>query len=233
MKRDFAEQPQTRTGLAISQLLEFIHAETLAGGEELPTETVLAEQLGISRVVLREAVCHLKALGIIVSRRGSGLRVGNPDWSQVMSETARHIGRFGAEGRRRLFNMRRTLELGGIADAVENSTPGHVRLLSGVRVKLEECARTPEVSVVELELAGIDFHEIMMQPANSPLLPIINDALRDAFRHLHPADFKLGSYSPERRQQIICEHRLIVEAFAAKSPEAAYFALRNHLGKAL
>ncbi len=229
MKRDFAEQPKTRTEQVIGQLLEFIRTGSFVGGEELPTEAELAEQLKVSRVALREAVCHLKALGIVVSKRGSGLRVGDPDLSQVMNEAARQIGSFGADGRRRLFEMRRVLELGSIADVAENSTPAHADQLTGVRTAFEECVRTPGSSAVAIELAGIAFHQTLMQGAATPLLLIVNNALREAFLNLPPDDFSCSAHSAEELEEVIREHKLIVDAIIARSPEAAYFALRRHL----
>jgi len=44
-------------------------------GEVLPPEQVIADRLGVSRTVLREAVSRLKAEGIVSSKQGRGLAV--------------------------------------------------------------------------------------------------------------------------------------------------------------
>lgn len=44
-------------------------------GEILPPEQIIAERLGVSRTVLREAVSRLKADGLVVSKQGRGLTI--------------------------------------------------------------------------------------------------------------------------------------------------------------
>ncbi|MGV9864068.1 FadR/GntR family transcriptional regulator [Rhodococcus koreensis] len=47
-----------------------VHLGLLADGEQLPSETELAAQLNVSTVTLREALVHLRAQGLIETRRG-------------------------------------------------------------------------------------------------------------------------------------------------------------------
>lgn len=47
-----------------------VHLGLLADGEQLPSEAELAAQLSVSTVTLREALVHLRAQGIIETRRG-------------------------------------------------------------------------------------------------------------------------------------------------------------------
>ena len=44
----------------------------LAAGEQLPGETELAGQLGVSTVTLREALMALRQQGLVTTRRGRG-----------------------------------------------------------------------------------------------------------------------------------------------------------------
>lgn len=60
-------------------LLELIKRGVLAPGGRIPSETVLAEQLGVSRPTLREALHSLARLGMIVRKQGVGTFVAaNP-----------------------------------------------------------------------------------------------------------------------------------------------------------
>src|ERR1700738_2199588 len=64
-------------------------AELIGRGEfddagRLPSELVLANRFGVSRPVVREALSHLRSMGFIVSRKGSGSYIKQP------SETAPH-----------------------------------------------------------------------------------------------------------------------------------------------
>ncbi|MFS2054997.1 GntR family transcriptional regulator, partial [Variovorax sp. CT11-76] len=61
------------------QVADALAAEVRSGrlseGDRLPTESALAEQFGVSRTVVREAVSRLKSLGLVDSRQGSGVYV--------------------------------------------------------------------------------------------------------------------------------------------------------------
>lgn len=56
----------------VAQLEAMILEGTLKSGERLPAERVLAEQFGVSRPSLREAIQKLVAKGLLVSRQGGG-----------------------------------------------------------------------------------------------------------------------------------------------------------------
>lgn len=54
-------------------LREEITRGSLNPGDVLPPEQLIAERLGVSRTVLREAVSRLKVDGLVVSKQGRGL----------------------------------------------------------------------------------------------------------------------------------------------------------------
>ena len=56
----------------VEQLEGMILEGTLKAGERLPAERALAEQFGVSRPSLREAIQKLTAKGLLVSRQGGG-----------------------------------------------------------------------------------------------------------------------------------------------------------------
>ncbi|MET7285776.1 FCD domain-containing protein [Streptomyces sp. NPDC005573] len=55
---------------ALEQILQVVRLGLVPGGERLPAERELAEQLGISRVTLREVLRVLQDQGLVESRRG-------------------------------------------------------------------------------------------------------------------------------------------------------------------
>jgi DeoR family transcriptional regulator of aga operon len=57
------------------QLSQLIVDQSLRSGERLPPQDELAERLGVSRTVIREAVRFLTAKGLLEARRGSGVYV--------------------------------------------------------------------------------------------------------------------------------------------------------------
>ncbi|KQM67975.1 GntR family transcriptional regulator [Sphingomonas sp. Leaf17] len=49
----------------------------LAPGAQLPTQKTIAEDEGVSRTVVREAVARLEARGLVIARQGSGVYVAD------------------------------------------------------------------------------------------------------------------------------------------------------------
>ncbi len=56
----------------VDRLEGMILEGTLTSGQRLPAERALAEQFGVSRPSLREAIQKLVAKGLLVSRQGGG-----------------------------------------------------------------------------------------------------------------------------------------------------------------
>jgi DNA-binding FadR family transcriptional regulator len=63
---------RARVETVVSRLGDAIELGLLADGEQLPGESELAGQLGVSTVTLREALMALRQQGLVVTRRGRG-----------------------------------------------------------------------------------------------------------------------------------------------------------------
>ncbi|MFJ9352039.1 FadR/GntR family transcriptional regulator [Streptomyces sp. NPDC101237] len=61
-----------RVDAVVRRIGDAIELGLLADGEQLPGETELAGQLGVSTVTLREALMALRQQGLVVTRRGRG-----------------------------------------------------------------------------------------------------------------------------------------------------------------
>ena len=63
---------RARVEAVVRRIGDAIELGLLADGEQLPGETELAVQLGVSTVTLREALMALRQQGLVVTRRGRG-----------------------------------------------------------------------------------------------------------------------------------------------------------------
>ncbi|WP_295121182.1 GntR family transcriptional regulator [uncultured Chitinophaga sp.] len=95
-------------------LREYFTRESFKPGDALPTELELAASLGVSRNVVREALSRFKMLGIIETKKKTGMVISNPDIvgtlekvlaPEIMDESTLQD----------LFELRLVLEM-GIAD---------------------------------------------------------------------------------------------------------------------
>lgn len=65
-------QPRKVSSIAAEQIVEAIQRGDFPVGDKLPSEFELAEQMGVSRPSIREALSALQAMSIVESRPGSG-----------------------------------------------------------------------------------------------------------------------------------------------------------------
>lgn len=65
------------------KLRQYLKKMSFKPGDPLPTETDLAEALGVSRNVVREALSRLRMLGMIETRKRKGMVLASPDILQA------------------------------------------------------------------------------------------------------------------------------------------------------
>lgn len=77
---------------AAAALRDFIISNRLAPGTRLPAEPILAQQLGVSRNVLRQAVASLQTMGFLRVNHGNGTFVADPADSDVFQQLVAWMG---------------------------------------------------------------------------------------------------------------------------------------------
>ncbi|MGP9566261.1 FadR/GntR family transcriptional regulator [Halomonas sp. AOP5-B2-8] len=91
-----------------NQLEALIAQGKVSVGEKLPTENSLCDSFGVSRTVIREAITHLKSLGLVATRRGVGTTVLRS--SSLEARPAERINPTTVEDILHLLELRLTLE---------------------------------------------------------------------------------------------------------------------------
>lgn len=172
MYQQVSSRPLHRS--VVLQVTRRIVSGELAPGSLLPIEPVFAEQFGVSRTVLREAVRVLVSKGLVEVKQGSGMRVRGPDdWDYldplVLFEQV-------ASGRGEalldeLLETRRVLEVEVAGMAAERRTEEE---LEALEVCLRSMARAVE-DPAEFTRLDIEFHDRILRAAS-------NRPLREALR---------------------------------------------------
>src|ERR1700712_4484766 len=96
------------------RLREFLKKKSFKPGDALPSEQQLAEALGVSRNVVREALSRLRMLGIVETKKKRGMLLSRPDilgsFERVLDPLIMDTSTL-----QDLFELRLTLEI-GLAD---------------------------------------------------------------------------------------------------------------------
>ena len=104
---------------AEDRIIQFIQKNKMSVGDVLPKELNLAENLGVSRTVVREALLRLKSIGLIESIKHKGTVLRNPDVLGSLRKVF-HPSILDDNTLKDLFEMKLALEV-GMADFIVNN----------------------------------------------------------------------------------------------------------------
>ncbi len=181
-----------------------ILSRQLAVGEPL-REEALAQQLGMSRTPIREALGRLRVEGLVREARPRGYVV-----SGVMAQDVFDV-----------YAIREELE--GLCHrlAATRITPHQIFMLTTITDRMEQSLDDPP----RFSSLNRDFHRVVVDAAGNPVLTKVMDDLM-AIVDRYP----VSAYCVEGRTgEALDEHRAILEALARKDPQAAEQAVQHHL----
>lgn len=208
----------------LAQIERRIAEDGLTVGDRLPAERQLAEQLGVSRSSVREAMRVLETLGVVSSQVGRGPDAGavltsRPD-SALTDLLRLHLGLASLE-MREVIDTRHMIEQWAAAQAAaaRADTSALAAALSGM-----DRAASPE-EFVEHDTA---FHCAIADASGNRLIAAIMRSLRDSMRRYSvEAVRRLGDTSVLR-----ADHVRILEAIERGETDEAARAISEHLAHA-
>ena len=168
---------------------------------------VLADQLGVSRSPVREALLRLAEVGLVRFERNRGFRVLLPR-AQDIAE---------------VFAIRLALE---VPAARRAAAAGPARLAADLTAELDAMRRAAAaVDDVGLMRHDQQLHGLLLTAAGNARAAAIVDNLRDVTRLIGASTLD-GSRS---REDVCAEHEPILAAVAAGDPDSAAAAMAEHL----
>ncbi|MFI6600501.1 FadR/GntR family transcriptional regulator [Nonomuraea sp. NPDC050536] len=206
------------------QLLSSLESRLISGrwpvGSRLPGERALAEEFGVSRPILREALRDLQTRGFlsITPGRGTFVRSLRPTSGEASLDL---LAREGIVTARHLIVARRMLECQAVALATDNHTPDDAARMAELLSALQEQARDPSAAAV-LDVA---FHESIIIAAANPVLNIMFGSIRALVRGI-----VLRSLTDRLVNRLgVPQHEVILTAILDRDREAAITAMADHL----
>lgn len=201
-------------------LVELLQQRKLKVGDSIPKELELAEALGVSRTVIREALLRLRMMGLIESKKKKGAVITSPDLFGIMSKSMNpHI--LDQETLKEMFEIRLVLEI-GMADFLFQ------------RIKKEDLEELREIvskepPVTDYHLFNIDheiaFHGKLYEITGNEAMKKFQKLLLPIFDYVHNSG--LLKKQPLLRKYV--SHKGLVDILENGSPELFRNAMRNHL----
>ena len=195
----------------------------LVGGDAMPTEFELMDELDVSRNSLREALKALQAVGIVEIRHGFGMYVGHRSLGALVDELTFH-GRMSINAGRsdlaHLVQIREILECGLIEQVISSAADSDLDDLREAINRIDTEATTGFVTPE----ADRHFHDILYRPLGNPLVSQLLGAFWDIH---HKLSDELGPID-EPAYSVAARHREIYQAVLARDTRAAVAAMRGH-----
>ncbi len=207
---------------AVKRVRDHIRENDLKVGDTLPGEGAFAEQLGVSRAVMREAFSTLAALRQIDVGNGRKARVAAIDGS-VLSTSLDHAVATAQVTVAEIWDVRRTLELRTAELAAMRRSEMEARAILG---HAEAMALSSD-NLDELTRHDIAFHQGIAKASGNALFYNIIRSFEDLMRIAVPTAWHTRT-TPEQRAMVLEQHRRLAEAIADKDPEAAVAEMNTH-----
>ena len=200
-------------------LRDYIESNGLRAGDPLPPETFLAQQLGVGRNSVREAIKALESLGILETRRGVGVFVKEFSFQPLLDNLAYGLGD-SLRDIEELREIRRVLETGLIGKTIAQISEADIAELRAVTERMRRRAERNESFVEEDQ----QFHELLFRCQNNRMLNGLIEVFWRAF--YKASDFaNLTNADPLSTWR---DHHEIVEAIVARDVEKARTRLDEH-----
>jgi GntR family transcriptional repressor for pyruvate dehydrogenase complex len=207
----------------VEQIRLLIRTEQLRPGDRLPSERDLCEQMGVSRVTVREALRVLEAGGLVAIRVGArgGAFVTSPS-SMKLGANLADLMNLSPMTAAEVIEARQVVELGIIPMVVERATDEDIEALRAMTREHQAALKRGEYSMemsatFHVRVAACTHNaavEMLVHSFHGPLLMSLREAQVAA---------------PLMGHRGTSEHREFVEAIAARDADKASEIMQRHL----
>lgn len=206
-----------------SGLEAMIRDGALSPGDALPSERELTVQFGVGRTAVREALFHLRKMGLIELKSGERAKVTRPTPEIVvegLAGAARHM-LAQPDGVRQLQDARVFFEVGLARHAAKYATASDLQDLAAAL----ETNRQSIGDLAKFERTDVAFHYVLAVIPRNPIFTAFHSAIAEWLveqRHVtltYPGNNKIAFRA----------HKAIYEAIAARDADRAERMVRAHL----
>lgn len=199
----------------VNQIINMMREGSLKAGDKLPNEALLAEQLGVSRGILREALTQLQSQGYIRRKPKDGTYIQDNIQGMLMNESLNELMKKSTYSD--LLDFREALEQKMVERVIERASDEEIEeLFDGLGVAGNE----------EMQ-HNMDhyFHYKLAQASRNIFFINFIDTYYDLITEIA----RKSNRDQVRRNQIAEEHLNIAKAIADRDKEAAKQAVRHHM----
>ncbi|MFV0528268.1 MAG: FadR/GntR family transcriptional regulator [Lachnospiraceae bacterium] len=164
--------------LVINSLTDAMIERKLCPGDKLPTESELAESLGVGRNSIREAIKILVYLGVLEIKRAEGTFVCEGFSESMIDPMIYGIILNTSDSYENLMELREMMEVGVMQIAMEKYTQEKLKNLKAILDQMKaEIKKGPE-NVEQVFKSDNDFHNAISIMGENPIIDKINRVVK-------------------------------------------------------
>ncbi len=214
---------------AFEEIAEQIRRELsnrrLRPGDRLPAERTLAQQFGVSRNTLREALRSLENSGLLHLRKGaSGGAFVRESTGDAIVAGLRDMFNMGAIEPEHLTEARVMIESIAVRAACERATTADVDALK-FNIAAAERAVRERADFYAQAAIHLDFHRILARATKNPVMVIVMEGLLDVMQHF------IRAIGQTRNPWVIPSRRRFIRHFEVRDSDAAVAEMQQHLDR--
>lgn len=204
-----------------TMLIQLLIDKKLKPGDSIPKELDLAQAMGVSRTVIREALSRLRTSGIVESKKHRGAILISPNLSNVLGRSLIPT-MLNKSTLKDLFEMRLVIEI-GMADVIFN------KITKEDIAELKQMVEGQPAMVDANTLFEVDhevnFHGKLYEITKNKTLKDFQFLLLPIFNHV----YEMGVLRPSLNPDSHVSHKGLVDELEKGDPNSFRIAMRNHL----
>jgi GntR family transcriptional repressor for pyruvate dehydrogenase complex len=210
----------------VAQFLRLVESGELRPGDRLPAERQLAQQLGVSRSAVREAMTALEVLGAVQIKPGVGIFIGPAALAQDGPVVDQVSDLISEEGPLEILEARSLFEPGVARLAAQRRTETNLNEMQDRITEMEEDLRRGGNSWEP----DWGFHQAVATATQNPLVVSLVDLLGQRMEHQLWKLMRAHNFEAEgRAYRYLEDHRTILDAIRRSQGDLAFRAMHRHI----
>lgn len=203
----------------MSRMRDMLTSGKIRIGERLPSERALAQEMEVSRPVVREVLHSLEMIGAVQIKHGSGVYASAPR-SQTLSE----LFQFTLSNQSDILEIRAAIELHAVRLACVRATQSDYDAMANALAHIIETIDNPS----EGWQADFEFHTAIVRASQSPSMMAVYTAISDILEKSHFKRRAQILQVPGIQEYLIEHHRRILHAVIERDAERAVALMSEH-----
>lgn len=217
---------ESATEIVVGYVETLIFDGVLQPGDQLPSEADLAEELGISRLTVREGIRTFQARGLVNINHGRRATLAHPNAAPLRDFFSASVRR-DASGLLELLEVRMAVEVHAASLAALNATQSDLAALELALTYMKNSA----TDIQSFNDADVRFHAALATASGNKTLGLIVEGMEEPLRAGRMASISGHCSTHQDLQDLISQHAKIYAKVAARDSKAAAAAMARHLSE--